>query len=203
MFGLIRLRCQGNQKFFKRELNAFNTPLSDVSFLELISDAIKTCLIFGCSCSSRAVSYFCHNSLRTNCLESTLFVCVWSSQSNQAVTDIYSTLPQSWMELIFVQMNGLSASVSACWDGDDLCCCDVKAYLSILWRSLSVSVHTVSTKLWRETIFIWIGITSWFSSWQLLDCVTSLPPSGPPSTLANYSVSPALAGSCTHIDQSA
>lgn len=95
MFGLIRLRCQGNQKFFKRELNAFNTLLSDVSFLELISDAIKTCLIFGCSCSSRAVSYFCHNSLRTNCLESELFVSVWSSWSNQPVTDIYSALPQS------------------------------------------------------------------------------------------------------------
>lgn len=25
-------------------------------------------------------------------------------------------------------MNGLSTSVSVRWDGDDLCCCDVKAY---------------------------------------------------------------------------
>lgn len=198
MFGLIRLRCQGNQKFFKRKLNAFNMLLSDVSFLEFISDAIKTCLIFGCSCSSRAVSYFCHNSLRTNCLERALFVSVWSSRSNQTVTDIYSALPQSWMELIFVQMNGLSTSVSVCGDTDDLSCCDVSEHLI----AFSQFIH-LYTWLWRETVFIWIGITDWFSSWQLLACVTSLPPSGPPSTLANCSVSPALAGSCTHIDQSA
>lgn len=126
-------------------------PLSDVSFLELISDAIKTCLIFGCSCSSRAVTYFCHNFLGTNCLESTLFVSVWSSQSNQAVADIYSTLPQSWMELIFEQMNGLFTSVNVC--GSKMICAVVKA--SYGFRLIYLCIHA---ELWRETVFSWTGL---------------------------------------------
>lgn len=39
-------------------------------------------------------------------------------------------------------MNGLSASVGVRGDGDDLRCCDVKAHLSILWRSLNLSIYT-------------------------------------------------------------
>lgn len=189
MFGLIRLRCQGNQKFFKRELNAFNMLLSDVSFLEFISDAIKTCLIFGCSCSSRPVSYFCHNSLRTNCLERALFVPVWSSRSNQA--DIYSTL-----ELIFVQMNGLLCQRAH----------GHRWFVSLwcIWASYSaLSIHpSVHMALkGKRLYFDWNKRQILFlAALSLCDFIT---PSGPPSTLANYSVSPALAGSCTHIDQSA
>lgn len=177
MFGLIRLCCQGNQKFFKRELNAFNTLLSDVSFLELISDAIKTCLISGCSCSSRAVSYFCHNSLRTNCLESTLFVSIWSSQSNQAVTDIYSTLPQSWMELIFLQMNGLSTSVSLHRDGDDLWGWDVETYLSIFWCSLNLSIYTYKALKGNRLYLDWNnGLIFFLAALSLCDFIIPVRP---------------------------
>lgn len=144
-------------------------PLSDVSFLELISDAIKTCLIFGCSCSSRAVTYFCHNFLGTNCLESTLFVSVWSSQSNQAVADIYSTLPQSWMELIFEQMNGLFCQ--RMWLKDDLCCCDVKASYGI--RLIYLCIHA---ELWRETVFIWTGLIFFLAALSLCDFITPVRP---------------------------
>lgn len=152
--------------------------LSDVSFLELISDAIKTCLIFGCSCSSRAVSYFCHNSLRTNCLESALFVSVWSSQSNQAVTDIYSALPQSWKELICVQMNGLSLFLSMYVKWFVCCVC---VMFKRIWASYSVlSIYlSLHTELWSESIFIWIGITGgifFLAALSLRDFITPVRP---------------------------
>lgn len=52
-------------------------PLSDVSFLEIISDAIKPCLIFlDVPAHQALVTYFCQNSLGTNCFESPLFVSV-------------------------------------------------------------------------------------------------------------------------------
>lgn len=60
-------------------------------------------LIFGCPCSSRAISYFCH-SLRTNCLKAhclCLFDLPWAIRQSQ----IFIALPQSWTELIFMHIN--------------------------------------------------------------------------------------------------
>lgn len=126
---------------------------------------------FGCSCSSRAVTYFCQI-LSEQTVQKALFVSVWSPPRNQTLTDIYSskswtgwTSLSKWMSLYFCQ--------------HDLCC-DVKAWPRHLIVSLCMYLRlhgALKAKCLRVA--------------RLVFFLAELGPSGQPSSLAVYSVSPA------------
>ncbi len=81
------------------------------------------------------------------------------------------------MELIFVQMIGLFTSVSVCGDGDDLCCCDVKAYLSILWRSLNLPIYTYRASKGNRLYWDWNnGPIFFLAALSLCDFITPVRP---------------------------